>query len=411
MIWPLRRSVAANVSNEMSEPMGIGDLLRAMMGGLTTASGVEVTKSAAERLAAVASCVRVLSDDVAALPLILMQEDGAARSEAKTNPLYLVLKLRPNPIATAFEFRQQMMRDKLLTGNAYAYAIRNWSGDVVELWRMLPETVSVEQDSQTLALRYRYTRPNGNVVVLSQSDVLHLRGPSHDGITGLSPIALYRETIGDGIAMREHGSRVFGNGAFPGGALELEGRIDEATRRALREDFAAIHRGSGAHRTAILPAGIRYKPLMISMQDAQYLETRKFNRTEIAGIFGVPPHKIGDLDKATFSNISQQGQEYLNGSLLPHLVGLEQAIHRDLIKKPDLYCRHNVDALLRGDAKSRNEALKIQRDAGVISANEWRALEDLNPRTDPAGDMYIIPANMRPDDGSQMPIKTGGAGA
>ncbi|MCA1971310.1 MAG: phage portal protein [Caenispirillum sp.] len=388
--------------NAITGPMDLEEAVRELNGGggMSTA-GIPVTVDAAQRLAAVAACVRVLSDDVAHLPLVLFRSTDGRREPASDLPLYRLLKDRPNEWQTAFEFKQQLQRDKLFRGNGYAYKVRGYRGDVQELIRMHPDRTEPMQDATTLEVRYRYTRLDGRQVILNRSEVFHLRGPSDDGLKGLNPIRLHRETIGDGIALREHGSRFFSNGAKPGGVLQADGKVGPEAKKALREDFEELYRGvENSHRVAILDQGVKYQPMSITMEDAQYLDARKFNRSEICGIYGVPPHKIGDLERATFSNIEHQALEYVHASLLPHLVCWEQAIGRDLIEEEGLYAKFNVSALLRGDAKSRAEALQIQRRNGVISANEWRELEDMNPRTDDGGDGYIVESNMRPDDGS-----------
>lgn len=388
----------ADIKAQITAPMDLEQALRELNGEGLSASGVAVTVDAAQRLAAVAACVRVLSDDVAQLPLVVFRRADGTRRPAEDHPLYRLLKDRPNEWQTAFEFKQQMQRDKLFRGNAYAFKVRGYRGDVQELIRLHPDRVEPMQDAVTMEVSYRYTRPDGRQVIMKRAEVFHLRGPSDDGLKGLNPIRLHRETIGDGIALREHGSRFFSNGAKPLGVLQASGKVDN--KSAMREDFESLYRGTeNAHKVAILDQGVEYKPVSISMEDAQYLEARKFNRSEVAGIYGVPPHKIGDLEKATFSNIEHQALEYVQASLMPHLVCWEQAIGRDLIDDGGLYAKFNVSALLRGDAKSRAEALQIMRRNGVIDANEWREMEDWNPRADGGGG-YIIESNMQPDDGT-----------
>lgn len=372
-----------------------------LQGGALTEAGVHVGADAAQRFAAVGSCVRVLSDDIAHLPLVLFKsEDGKKREPDRKHPLFKLLKDRPNEWMTSYDWRKVAQRDLLYRGVTYSLVSRDLRGRPIELIRLHPDRVVPKQDDATLAVTYEYTRLDGRRTDLSSREVFVVRHTTDDGVTPLSPVSLFRETIGDGIALRKHGSRFFSNGAKPLGLLEAEGVVKEG-REELRRDFESLYSGpDNAHRVAILDQGLKYKPVSISMEDAQYLEARKFNRSEIAGIFGVPPHKIGDLERATFSNIEHQALEYVTGSLMPWIVNWEQAIKRDLIgDDATRFARFNVGGLLRGDAKSRAEARQIQRRNGVISANEWRESEDLNPRDDAGGDEYIIEQNMRYDDG------------
>jgi HK97 family phage portal protein len=386
--------------NRLSGPLELEQAIRELVGDSRSSSGVVVNNTTAARLAAVGSCVRVLADDIAALPLVLYRQTGDRREAAKDDPLYTLLKVRPNEWQTAFEFKQFQQRAMLLRGNGYALIVRGFGGRVQELIPLHPDRVVPKQDDRTLAVTYEYTRKDGRRVILEQKEVFHLRGPSIDGLVGLNTVTHYRETIGDGLALREHGSRFFANGARPSGTLEADGKIGPEDKKAMRSDFETLYSGvENTGRIAVLDQGVKYNAMSLTMEDAQYLDSRKFNRTEICGIFGVPPHKIGDLDRATFSNIEHQSLEYVNSSLMPHLVAWEQAAQRDLMGDPDLYCRFNTNALLRGDFKSRQEGLAIQRRNGVINPNEWRGLEEMNNRDDPGGNGYIIESNMQPDDG------------
>ncbi|HYF87418.1 phage portal protein [Azospirillum sp.] len=392
---------------EITEPTDLQTVISQLLGGYTSASGAAVTVDSAQRFAAVAACVRVLTNSIAHLPLVLFRKTSSERQPATDLPVYRLLHDRPNEWQTSFQWRKLKQRDLLYRGNAFSLKVRGFRGDVQELLRLHPDRVQPKQDERTLAVSYVYTRADGRRVELARQDVLHLWSDSDDGVTGLNPIRLHRETIGDGLAMREHGSRFFSNGAKPLGILQAAGKI--GNKAEMRQDFESLYAGGqNAHRVAILDQGVEYKPVSISMEDAQYLEGRKFNRSEIAGIFGVPPHKIADLDRSTNNNIEHQALEFVTDSLAPWLVCWEQCIGRDLLDNdPSLYVKHNVDALLRGDSKSRAEALQIQRRNGVINANEWRALEDRNPRTDLGGDEFIVEGNMVRQTGG-MPVEPGG---
>lgn len=372
--------------------------------GTESASGQIVTDTTAMGLSAVYACVRVLSQTVSHLPLVLYRHAGDTRLPAESDKRFLLLKERPNEWQTSLEFRELLQKDVELRGNGYAYIVRGVGGVAVELIRMHPDCVAVDQDAATLALKYTYTRKDGKRTELERRNVFHLRGMGDDGVTGISPVRQHRNTIGDALGLQTHGSKFFKNGARPSGVLDQEAgtKLSPESKKSLKEDFDDAYSGAeNAFKTLILPGGVTYKPLSISMEDAQYIESRKLSVSEIARIYGVPPHKIGDLEKATFSNIEHQALEFVVDAIVPRVTRWEQAIKRDLLAEDqNLYAKHNLSALLRGDAKSRAEALQIQRRNGVINANEWRELEDMNPRTDDGGDGYIVEANMRPDDGS-----------
>ena len=397
-------------SNEIREYGTLEDLIRESVGSDLTDAGVMVSTDAAARFSAVGSCVRVLSDDLSSLPLVVYRHVGEESQPAQNLPVFRLLKSRPNEWQTAAEFRQLAERERLLRGVSYSLIVRNFRKDVDELIRMDPMKVAVKQDDRTMAVTFEYTRDDGRRVVLPRSEVFAVRYATKDGLEPLSPVSLFRETIGDGIAMRKYGGTLFSRGARPGGVLQADAKIDAESKKAMRDDWERLHSGpENQHRTAVLDQGMKYEPVALSMEDAQWIESRKFNRSEVAGIFGVPPHKIGDLDRATFTNIEHQSIEYVTGALTPNAVKWEQAIQRDLLPEGDeYYAKHKFDGLLRGDAKSRNEALQIQRRNGVINANEWRALQDMNPRPDEGGDEYIVEQNMRPNDGTQPEDPAGG---
>lgn len=369
--------------------------------GGTTASGMNVTTESALRVSTVYACVRLISESIAQLPLSILRQDGENLSPATDHPVYSLLKDRPNEWQSAFEYVEMKVWDILLSGNAYSFKVPGTRG-IQELIRLNPARVKPEQDKDTLKVTYRIRMADGSARVFDQSEIMHWRGPG-DGLVGMNPIEKHRETIGLAMATREHGARVFKNGARPAGLLiqEVGKELSPTARENLKKDFAELYEGvPNAGKTAILPVGISFETVNISNKDAQYLDTRKFQRSEIASIFRVPPHMIGDLEKATFDNIEMQSIEFVVFTLGAWLRRIEQAIKRDLLDDDDLFPKFNVNALLRGDSKSRAEALQIQRRNGVINANEWRKIEDMNPRTDPGGDEYIVEQNMGRQDGN-----------
>ncbi len=402
----LMRPQAANTLTQMT----IEDLVRAIRdaNGGVSLSGVSVTAEKAMGVAAVYACISYLSTTISHLPLVLFRQDGNRRVPDTENPLYWLLHTQPNEWQTSLEFRELLERDLDLRGNAYAMIVTGFGGRVVELIRLHPDHVEPQQDLSTLTVTYKVTRLNGKTITLPRDEVLHIRGAGDDGVKGKSPIHQHRETIGDSIALREHGSRFFSSGAKPLGAVEWNlkdgqvGEMGQASRKAMMEDFEEVYRGGeNAHKLLVVPFGLTYKPVSISMEDAQYIEGRKFTRSEIFGIFGVPPHKGGDLERATFTNIEHQALEVVIDAIVPRCVRIEQAIQRDLLPGDrNRYVKHTVDGLLRGDSKSRAESLQIKRRNGVINANEWREIDDMNPRNDEGGDEYIVEQNMRANDGS-----------
>lgn len=371
----------------------------------STASGKAVNERSAMQMSAVYSCVRILSEAVAGLPLHLYQyNDNGGKEKALQHPLYTLLHDESNPEMSAFSFRETLMTHLLLWGNGYAQIIRNGRGEVLGLYPLMPDRMTVDRDSRG-RLYYEYTRSESDTatlgkkssVILSPTDVLHIPGLGFDGLVGYSPIAMAKQAVGMGLACDEYGASFYANGAQPGGVLEHPGVVKDPKR--VRESWNAIYQGSqNAHRVAVLEEGMSYKPISISPEQAQFLETRKFQIDEIARIFRVPPHMVGDLDKSSFSNIEQQSLEFVKYTLSPWITRWEQAIHRALLlpdEKQRFFARFNVEGLLRGDYQSRMNGYAVARQNGWMSANDIRELENLDriPAED-GGDLYLINGNM-----------------
>ena len=356
------------------------------------------------QMTAVYSCVRILAEAVAGLPLHLYKYNASGGKEkALSHPLYFVLHDEPNPEMSSFVFRETLMTHLLLWGNAYAQIIRNGKGEVIALYPLMPNRMSVDRDSSG-ALYYTYTRysdeaptMNGMTVTLRPSDVLHIPGLGFDGLVGYSPIAMAKNAIGMAIACEEYGAKFFANGAAPGGVLEHPGTIKDPQK--VRDSWNAAYQGSSnSHRVAVLEEGMKYQPIGISPEQAQFLETRKFQINEIARIFRVPPHMVGDLEKSSFSNIEQQSLEFVKYTLDPWVIRWEQAISRALLRPDEkklYFAKFNVDGLLRGDYVSRMNGYATARQNGWMSANDIRELENLD-RIPPelGGDLYLINGNM-----------------
>lgn len=366
-----------------------------------TTSGKAVTEMSAMQMTAVYSCVRILSEAVAGLPLQLFRyNENGGREKALDHPLYRLLHDEPNPEMTSFVFRETLMSHLLLWGNAYAQIVRNGRGEVLGLYPLMPNKMKVDRDERG-NLYYEYSRTTEDTntlgkkqkVILRPSDVLHIPGLGFDGLVGYSPIAMAKNAIGLAIATEEYGAKFFANGATPGGVLEHPGIIKDPQK--IRDSWNAAYQGSAnAHKVVVLEEGMKYQSIGISPEQAQFLETRKFQINEIARIFRVPPHMVGDLEKSSFSNIEQQSLEFVKYTLDPWVVRWEQAMTRVLLldsEKPRYFIKFNLEGLLRGDYQSRMNGYAIGRQNGWMSANDIRELENLDRiPAEEGGDLYLI---------------------
>lgn len=360
-------------------------------------TGFVVTEETALTYSAVLAAVRVLSETISSLPLFTYRRLGERRREpALDHPLFSILHDLPNDEHTSLEVRETLMANVLLWGNAFAEIRRDGAGQVRELWPLESKHAEVKRVNGRLV--YVYTKPGEQARALNREQVLHIRGLSINGATGLSPIAAAREAIGLGLATEGYGARFFSNDASPGGVLEHPSQLSDGAHKHLRESIEDRHGGlAGAHKLMILEEGMKFARVGIPPDDAQFLDTRKFQVAEIARIFRIPPHLLGDLERATFSNVEQQALEFVVHTVRPWLVRFEQAIKRDLIRPEDretIFAEHKVDGLLRGDVDTRYKAYSTGRQWGWLSANDIRALENMNPI--PKGDSYLIPMNMIP---------------
>ena len=363
-----------------------GSAYRFYMGSST--AGKNVTERSAMQMTAVYSCVRVLSEAVAGLPLhVYKYRSDGGKEKAFTHPLYRLLHDEPNPEMTSFVFRETLMTHLLLWGNAYAQVIRNGKGEVIALYPLMPNRMTVDRDSSG-NLYYKYYRGSDEAirskeyeVILSSGDVLHIPGLGFDGLVGYSPIAMAKNAIGLAIATEEFGAKFFANGAAPSGVLEHPGTIKDPSK--VREAWQSQFGGSSnSGKVAVLEEGMKYTPISISPEQAQFLETRKFQINEIARI----------------SNIEQQSLEFVKYTLEPWLVRWEQSMIRSLLtpsEKQEYFIKFNVDGLLRGDYASRMSGYATARQNGWMSANDIRELENLDriPAED-GGDLYLINGNM-----------------
>lgn len=381
----------------------IGSRYNFFFGG--TSSGKAVNEHTAMQMTAVYSCVRILSETLAGLPLHTYRyNDSGGKEKYLSHPLYRLLHDEPNPEMTSFVFRETLMSHLLLWGNAYSQIIRNAKGEVLALYPLMPNKMTVDRD-RTGRLYYLYQRNSEDApslgmdsqVYLTPSDVLHIPGLGFDGLVGYSPIAMAKNAVGLAIATEEYGAKFFANGAAPGGVLEHPGTIKDPQR--IKESWNSAYQGSAnSHRVAVLEEGLSYKPIGISPDQAQFLETRKFQINEIARIFRVPPHMVGDLEKSSFSNIEQQSLEFVKFTLEPWLIRWEQSLCRALLsnrEKPTVFIKFNVDGLLRGDYEGRMKGYSIGIQNGFMSPNDVRMLENWDLILDElGGNRYLCNGNL-----------------
>lgn len=374
-----------------------------LFGGTT--SGKTVNERTAMQTTAVYACVRILSEAVAGLPLhIYRHRSDGGKERIPMHPLYHLLHDEPNSEMTSFVFRETLMSHLLLWGNAYAQVVRNGRGQAVALYPLLPSKMDVSRAANG-ELLYTYYRdadetglnPKGGYITLRRDEVLHIPGLGFDGLIGYSPIAMAKNAIGMSLATEEYGASFFANGANPGGVLEHPGVIKDIGR--VKESWNSAYQGSvNAHKIAVLEEGMKFQAIGIPPEQAQFLETRKFQINEIARIYRVPPHMVGDLEKSSFSNIEQQSLEFVKYTLDPWVVRWEQSLQQSLLlpsEKPSLFIRFNLDGLLRGDYQSRMNGYAVGRQNGWMSANDIRELEDMNRiSAGEGGDLYLVNGNM-----------------
>lgn len=348
-------------------------------------AGVNVTPELAMTYGAVFACVNVISQTLASLPLITYRRLARGRERAVDFPLYSILHDLPNPEMTSFDMRQALMGHVALRGNGFAEIVSDRGGRVRELWPLRPDRMRLGRN-QAGKLEYIYTLPQsigGGEKTFRMEQIWHIRGLTSSGLWGLSPVGQAMQTVALGLAMDEFGSRFFGNGAQPGFWLKHPQQLKEAAYERLKKSFEQRNSGlTNAHRIAILEEGMSVEKIGIAPDEAQFLESRKFQIREVARWFRMPPHMIQDLENATFTNIEHQGIEFVVHTVRPWAVNLEQSISRCLLledERKQYYAEHLVDGLLRGDTQSRYTAYQSAINTGWMVPNEAREKENLNP--------------------------------
>jgi HK97 family phage portal protein len=360
----------------------------ALTGGGRTSAGVGVSETTALNYSAVLACVKVLAETLACLPLHVYQRLDRGREKAHGHYAYRLLRMEPNPEMSSYTWREIMMNNAARWGNAYSLIDWTVGGRPRAIWPLRPEFMTVERVAGKVVYRYRRSGDRWSGP-WAPDEVLHIRTLG-DELVGYSPIRLARESIGTGIAASQFGAKLFSNGARVGGILQVPGRLKDRAR--FEADFNAKHESvQNAHRTLVIDDGSKWVSTSFPPDDAQFLETRKYQRSEVASIYRIPPHMIGDLDKATKANIEQQAIEFVQFTMLPWMTNWEQEITRKLLSG-EFYAEFLTDVLLRGDSLSRIQSYNIGLRDGLYSINECREKENMNPI--PGGDVHRIQAQM-----------------
>ncbi len=368
-------------------------------GGMASATGMRVTAETAMKLSAVWRCVAIISGSVAMLPLKVYQRRTDGGGDAAPNhPLYDLLYGSPNTWQTSYEFRRMMQQHLLLRGNAYARIVPGPRGPVDQLIPLHPDAVTPEQQPD-MSIRYKVRMRTGNTETLYQDEVFHLLGLTDDGVKGMAVLDYARESMGLGLAQEQYGARFFSQGGTPPGVLLAKGKLKPETQEHIANSWMKATAGvARSHRWPVLEEGFDIKQLAVGLtaEQAQMVESRSFTVTDIARWFGLPPHMVGETTGETSwgSGIEQLSMGFVRWALMDWLTMWEHRIAFSLILAPrTYYAKFTVNALERGDLKARSEALAIQRQNGIITADEWRALEDMNPAADGHGDERWMPVN------------------
>lgn len=370
-------------------------------------AGVYIDEHRALQLAAVYGCTRIIAESIAGLPWRVYQRsttgtfDKPVTQHLPSSPIDWLINIQPNVEMNSFQFREFMLASALLWGNGYAEIERDQGGRPIALWPITPDRVRVWRNPDSLAVEYIVSGGmDGLTAIVPMTDMLHLRGMGFDGLLGYSVIRLAARTMGIGIALEQFGASYFANGTHPSGLLTTPQKLQKQQVDELRAQWEEIHKGAeNSRKAAILHGDMKWQPLVVPPQDSQFLEMRKFEVIDIARWFRVPPHKVGDLSGSRHVNIEQQSIEFVTDCLVPWISRLEQEANVKLIgrnSRATIYTRINVNALMRGDIKTRYDAYGQARRDGWLSGNDIRELEDLNPYV--GGDLYLVQAQMVPLD-------------
>ncbi len=371
--------------------------------GLPLASGVFVSQETAMRISTVFACVRILAESVASLPVYMYERDGAQRKLAYDHPAYQKVAVAPNPIMSVFTFYEALMMNIVTNGNGYAEIEWANNGQVFALWPRLASKTTPKIVEGKLWYETRDT-PTGETRMIPAEDMIHVPALAMNGLVGMSPIQQARQALGLALATERHGASYFGNASRPSGILSTPRQLTEKARAANRDSWERLYSGANSSRTAILDEDLKFTPIYINHSDAQFLETRNYQKLEIIQIYRVPPHMVGIMDKGTAkANIEQQSQDFISNTLRPYVVRIEQAFQAKLLPSVGrsankYFMEFSLDAILRADFLTRWQGYATGRQWGILSINDCRYKEGLNPLAPKIGDQYMVPLNMIPAD-------------
>ena len=389
---------ASSTSGTVAPAQWLVDWFR---GGEPTAAGVPVDEARALTYSAFWFGVRLIAEAVASLPLLVYRRlPGGGKERAADDPLYGLLHDEPNPEMTSMVFRETLQAHVVTWGNAYAEIQRDGAGNPVYLWPLLPNTVAPERNGSG-QLRYRLRQPGAADRFIDAADVLHVPGLGFDGLTGYSVVRMARQSIGLGLACERFGATFFGNGAKPSGILAHPGTPPKQARDEFRDGWTKGHSGENSNKTGILWGGWTYTNIGIPPEDAQFLESRAFQREEVGLWLNIPPFKLGVSKAATYASVEQFALDFVTHTIRPWLVRWEGEYLRKLVapeRRREVVVEHLVDGLLRGDVASRTAALQMQFLNGAISQDEWREIENRNPIPGGHGTRFYRPLNLSPVD-------------
>ena len=363
-----------------------------------TKSGAEVSYSRAMGYPVFWAAVRNISETVASLPVDIVEVKDGVHRLATLHPVYRLLHDEPNSEMTAFSFKETVQLHLLTSGNAYVWIERDGNGRAIGLWPLFPnETCPMRDKNGRLFYRTRMRHEQFDILA---NDMLHFANTSGNGVEGMSPLKMHLESIGLGLAAQEFGANFFGRGATMRGVIEMDKAMSPEGAERLKESWQRNYGGLGnSFGTPVLEEGMKFKQISIPPEEAQFLETRRFQIEDIARIFRIPPHLVGHLDKATFSNITEQSLEFGKYTIQPWLARWEGELNRKLLtekEKGRFTFQFNMDELLRADPKTRSDYYDKGLKSGWLSVNEVRRRENLNPVE--GGDKHLMPLNMTPID-------------
>lgn len=382
-------------------PLGApDDWLVEALGGGESSSGIKINREVATTYAAVWRAINLISGDVGKMPLHLWERQQTGKVRAVNHPAYVLIKRKPNPEQTIFEFVRLLQVHASLTGSGYGYVIREPNGDPLELWPLAPELVNPVRENGRLW--YVYQPPTGEARALDQANVIHIRGFGYDALNAYSFLDKATETLGYGLAMRKYGSIFFKGSARPPVVLEYggPGTLSKEKKQIIANDWNGMHQGlEKAHRTAILDGGLKATILPINARHAQLIESRQFEIREIANWFNLPPHKLGDPTRTSFKSLEQENQSYLDQTLDPWLTMWEQELSDKLLTDAEKtrdshFFEFLRDSVVNIDIQTRTSTLIDQVNNGLLSLDEARAIENRPPLPNGLGASFRIPLNL-----------------